>query len=59
MTARCTAANGNEHNIIGRVKVPVKMQFKEKICEFLVAPELTQTLILGVDFWIIMGIVPD
>lgn len=54
-----TVANGNKCACIGVLKVPIRLNDVEKIIDILVIPDLDHTLILGVDFWLRMGIVPD
>lgn len=54
-----TVANGNICKCIGILRVPVKLVSTEKIIDFLVVPELSHSLILGVDFWTRMGLIPD
>ncbi|KAJ8979268.1 hypothetical protein NQ317_003819 [Molorchus minor] len=44
---------------IGVLRTPVKLQDVEKIIDILVVPDLSHTLILGIDFWSRMGIVPN
>ncbi|KAJ8929587.1 hypothetical protein NQ314_017694 [Rhamnusium bicolor] len=54
-----TVANGNSCNCIGILHTPVRLRDVEKIIDILVVPDLNQTLILGIDFWLRMGIVPN
>ncbi|KAG5883462.1 hypothetical protein JTB14_030884 [Gonioctena quinquepunctata] len=54
-----TVANGDECECLGVLHVPVRLKDSEKIIDILVVPDLSHTLILGVDFWVRMGIVPD
>ncbi|KAJ8973783.1 hypothetical protein NQ317_006507 [Molorchus minor] len=54
-----TVANGNMCECIGVLRTPVKLQDVEKIIDILVVPDLSHTLILGIDFWSRMGIVPN
>lgn len=56
---KCTVANGQTCPVLGVVHLPVKLLDKTCIIEFLVVPDLPHLLILGLDFWKIMGIVPD
>ncbi|KAG5881440.1 hypothetical protein JTB14_030562 [Gonioctena quinquepunctata] len=53
-----TVANGDKCECLGVLHVPVRLKDSEKIIDILVVPDLSHTLILGVDFWR-MGIVPD
>ncbi|KAG5894282.1 hypothetical protein JTB14_007427 [Gonioctena quinquepunctata] len=54
-----TVANGDKCECLGVLHVPVRLKDSEKIIDILVVPDLSHTLILGVDFWVRMGIVPD
>lgn len=54
-----TVANGTSCNCVGILRAPVRLQDVEKIIDILVVPELNHTLILGIDFWRRMGIVPN
>ena len=55
----CTVANGQSCSSIGFMQVPFCLMGKTRIIDVLVLPELSHTLILGVDFWKSMEIVPD
>ncbi|KAJ8966830.1 hypothetical protein NQ317_006272 [Molorchus minor] len=55
----CKVANGQSCNTIGMVRTPVCLMGKVQILEILVIPELSHKLILGMDFWLAMNIVPD
>ncbi|KAJ8973694.1 hypothetical protein NQ317_015360 [Molorchus minor] len=57
--ASITVANGNTCSCIGVLRTPVKLRDIEKIIDILVVPDLNHTLILGIDFWLRMGIVPN
>lgn len=52
-------ADGRTCECLGTVVVPVRLRDVEKLIEILVVPEVSSTLILGADFWRIMGVVPD
>lgn len=54
-----TVANGNHCDCIGILRTPIRLRDVEKIIDILVVPDLNQTLILGIDFWLRMGIVPN
>lgn len=56
---RCTVANGQSCSSIGFMQVPFCLMGKTRVIDVLVIPELSHTLILGVDFWKSMEIVPD
>ncbi|KAJ8968737.1 hypothetical protein NQ317_004103 [Molorchus minor] len=58
-TSVCTVANGNSCQIMGTVELPVSLRGRFRLIEAIVVPELPHLLILGIDFWRIMGIVPD
>ncbi|XP_044757871.1 uncharacterized protein LOC123316026 [Coccinella septempunctata] len=58
-TTDCRVANGQRAKSIGTVEVPVKLRDRVKIVEMLVVPDIPHTLILGYDFWVVMGIIPD
>lgn len=55
----CTVANGARCRSIGIVSLPVALRGRLRIIEAIVVTELDHTLILGLDFWKNMGIVPD
>ncbi|KAJ8978886.1 hypothetical protein NQ317_008501 [Molorchus minor] len=55
----CKVANGQSCNTIGMVRTPVCLMGKVQILKNLVIPELSHKLILGMDFWLAMNIVPD
>lgn len=54
-----TVANGERCECIGVLRAPVKMRDRERLIDILVVPDLPHLLILGTDFWMRMGIVPD
>lgn len=55
----CTVATGQQCRSVGSVNLPLKVRDRVRVVRALVIPELKHTLILGSDFWRIMGIVPD
>lgn len=55
----CRVANGEECNILGTVTLPFCLKGNLKLLEVLVVPDVNHTLILGTDFWRVMGIIPD
>ncbi|KAG5873267.1 hypothetical protein JTB14_013178 [Gonioctena quinquepunctata] len=57
--SRVTVGNGDKCGCLGVLHVPVRLKDSEKIIDILVVPDLSHTLILGVDFWVRVGIVPD
>lgn len=57
--SECTVANGETCQVIGFVRLPIQLRERIVIIEALVVPSLSHSLILGIDFWSRMGIVPD
>jgi hypothetical protein len=55
----CTLASASEINCIGAVNVPLMLESRVGMFEVLVVPEVRHEMILGVDFWAGMGIVPN
>lgn len=55
----CTVANSETCKVLGSVSIPMKLENQVKIINALVIPELPHSIILGVDFWVQMGIIPD
>lgn len=55
----CTVANGNLCEVKGYIRVPVRLRDRVRIFDILVVPTLSHSLILGIDFWCQMGIVPN
>lgn len=56
---QCSVANGQKCISIGYVSAPICLMGKIRLIDILVVPDIPHTLILGVDFWRAMGIVPD
>ena len=52
-------ANGSSCRVLGRIEVPVTIESRTRLCSFYVVPELNAELILGVDFWTLMGLLPN
>ena len=52
-------ADGSRVDVLGVCHVPVKLLARIKIIPILVCPNLRCGLILGQDFWKLMGVVPD
>lgn len=52
-------ANGSSCHSIGTCQVPVTLRGRTKLIRMVVLPDVPHTLILGVDFFKVMGIVPD
>lgn len=59
METRCSVANGQSCVSLGYVPCPIEVMGKIHVIDVLVIPDIPHTLILGVDFWLTMGIVPD
>lgn len=55
----CTVANGNRCQSVGEIELPVCLRGKLFLVRVIVVPELPHVMILGTDFWKIVGIVPD
>lgn len=55
----CTVANGQKCRSLGVVSLPMCVRDRVRVIDVLVIPELPHLLILGTDFWRIMGVVPD
>lgn len=58
-TTTCTVANGGKCTSTGFISTPISLMGKTCIIDILVIPELAHNLILGIDFWREMEIVPD
>ncbi|KAF5281722.1 hypothetical protein FQR65_LT14562 [Abscondita terminalis] len=56
---KCTVANGEQCESIGTISMPIQLNDKTEYINVLVVPSLPHLLILGLDFWKIMGIVPN
>lgn len=55
----CRVANDKECQCLGTVCVPIRLRDVVKIIDVFIIPQLRHRLVLGVDFWMKMGIVPD
>lgn len=55
----CTVANGASCQCIGSVTAPIRLMDKIKLIDILIVPDLQHTLILGLDFWKTMEIIPN
>jgi hypothetical protein len=51
--------SASETACIGAVNVPVTLEGRVGVLEVLVVPEVRHEMILGIDFWTEMGIVPN
>lgn len=55
----CTVANGATVKVIGEISTPVKIQERVRVIDMMVVPQIPCQIILGTDFFRIMGVVPD
>lgn len=55
----CTVANGDACQVLGSIRLPIQLRERIVVIEALVVPSLPHSLILGIDFWSRMGLVPD
>lgn len=55
----CKVANGKLCESLGSITVPVQLMGKIKVIRFAVVPDISSSIILGMDFWLAMEIVPD
>ena len=55
----CSLADGKGCSVLGTLLLPITVETKTKLIEVLVIPTVSQSIILGIDFWRIMGVVPD
>lgn len=55
----CTVVNGQTCSSFGVVEIPYQLRDKVITMQTLVVPELPHTLILEIDFWMRMGIIPE
>lgn len=55
----CSVANGSSVPSLGTITLPIKLKDKVTVVDVLVVPEIPHTMILGVDFWKAVGIIPD
>ncbi|KAJ8967369.1 hypothetical protein NQ317_017456 [Molorchus minor] len=55
----CRVANGEACLVIGRYDIPIVLEGKTVLISVLVTPQLPHTLILGMDFWRKVELVPD
>lgn len=52
-------ANGKSCNCIASLEVPITLEDRTKLMKILYVPEVNQELILGIDFWRNMNILPN
>lgn len=55
----CRVADDSEYPCIGTVSVPIRLRGVVKVFDIYIFPKLRHKLVLGMDFWIRMGVVPD
>lgn len=55
----CTVANGQRVESLGTVELPIHLRDRVRLMEVVVLPDLPHQLILGSDFWVTMGIIPN
>lgn len=55
----CRIANDAECQGMGIASIPIRLRDVVKIIDVYIFPQLRHKLVLGIDFWIRMGIVPD
>lgn len=58
-TISCTVANGEQCEVLGVISVPIQLKSVVKIVDIFVVPSIPHALILGLDFWRTMGIIPN
>lgn len=52
-------ANGQRCPVLGQVDISITVEGRTRLCTIQVVPDLDSELILGMDFWKLMGIVPS
>lgn len=57
--SKCRVANNQECSILGQCSIPIQVLDRVFVTDVLIVPEISHTLILGVDFWRNTGIVPN
>jgi len=55
----CMVANRQTREVLGTVQLPIRLKERVILLDTLVLPDLPHVLILGVDFWTKMRIIPD
>nr|CAI5854858.1 unnamed protein product [Callosobruchus analis] len=55
----CTVANGQKCQVLGTVSLPFQLRDRIQVIDALVIPTLPHSIILGVDFWKRMEVVPN
>ena len=54
----CTVANNTRCSVLGTLNIPFKLENKIKTLPVLVIPDIPHYLILGMDVWVAMKIIP-
>lgn len=55
----CSVANDHKCEVLGYVSLPIRLKDKVLVLDVLVVPQLPHTIVLGVDFWISMDLIPN
>lgn len=55
----CSVADGSKCECIGTIELPVILDNQLRLIKFLVVPSIRHKVILGIDFWKQMGILPN
>lgn len=58
-TSGCVLGDASKVECIGEINLPIKLRDRVKIFSVKVVPGIRHSLVLGTNFWIRMGIVPD
>lgn len=58
-TGSCRVANDQSCKVLGSIELPMRLENKIKVISVLVVPDISSTLVLGMDFWLSMQIIPD
>lgn len=55
----CVLGDNSQLSCIGEVNLPLKLKDKVKVFRVNVVPEIRHMMIVGTEFWIRMGVIPD
>lgn len=55
----CALADGSHCTVLGSADLPMTLAGRTKVIHVLIMPSLPHQLILGINFWETMGVVPD
>lgn len=55
----CRVGNGQKCSVIGIIQTPVRLVDRVRIIDVLVVPEIPHLLVLGIDFWRSVDVIPD